>query len=107
MMDTTTCSDALRAFTQRVQEVLPAEVYLLDTHPYEGDDENVHVAIIADVDDDRLNAAQPTLAQAVEDTNIELDFDPVIVYHLGQPHNQLADIARTRAFGDEKCRVGA
>jgi len=93
-MSTTTRSDALRAFTHRIQEILPAEVYLLDAHPYEGDDENLHVAIIADVDNDQLNEAQPTLAQAVENTNIALDFDPLLVYHVGQPHNQLAEVAR-------------
>ena len=93
-MSTTTRSDATRSFAHRVRETLPAEVYLLDAHPYEGDDDNVHVAIIADVDSDRLNAAQPSLAEAVEDANIELGFDPLIVHHVGQPHNQLAEIAR-------------
>jgi hypothetical protein len=93
-MSTTTHSDAIRAFAHRVKEVLPANVYLLNAHPYEGNDENVHVAIIADVDNDRLNKAQPALSQAVEDTNIELGFDPLIVYHIGQPHNQLAEIAQ-------------
>ena len=93
-MSTTTRSDALLTLAHRVKEVLPAEVYLLDAHPYEADDENVHVAIVADVDDDRLNDAQPALARAVEDTNLDLDFDPLIVYHIGQPHNQLAKIAR-------------
>lgn len=93
-MSTTTRSDALRSFAYRAREILPAEVYLLDGHPYEGDDDNVHVAIIADVGSDRLNAAQPALAEAVEDTNIELGFDPLIVYHVGQPHNHLAGIAR-------------
>ena len=93
-MSTTTRSDAIRALAHRVKDVLPAEVYLLDAHPYEADDENVHVAIVADVDDDRLNEAQPALAQAVEDTNVELNFDPLIDYHVGQPHNQLATIAR-------------
>ena len=75
-MSTTTRSDAIRALAHRVKDVLPAKVYLLDAHPYEADDENVHVAIVADVDDDRLNEAQPALAQAVEDTNLELGFDP-------------------------------
>jgi hypothetical protein len=93
-MSTTTRSDALRAFAHRVRDVLPAEVYLLDAHPYEGDDENVHVAIIANVDNDRLNAAQPAVAQAVEETNLKLGFDPLLVYHIGQPHNELAGIAR-------------
>lgn len=93
-MSTKTRSDVIEAFAHRVKEVLPAEVYLLDTHPYEGEDENLHVAIIADVEDDRLNAAQPALAQVTEETNIELGFDPLIVYHVGQPHNQLAQFAR-------------
>jgi hypothetical protein len=52
-MSTTTRSDALRALAHRVKDMLPAEVDLLDAHPYEADD-NVHVAIIADVDDARL-----------------------------------------------------
>lgn len=93
-MGTTTRSDVIRSLVYRVREILPAEVYLLDAHPYEGSDDNVHVAVITDVDNDRLNAAQPALAQVVEDANIELDFDPLIVYHVGQPHNQLAGIAR-------------
>jgi len=93
-MSTKTPSDAIETFANRVKEVLPAEVYLLDTHPYEGEDENLHVAIIADIEDDRINAAQPALAQATEETNIELGFDPLVVYHVGQPHNQLAGIAR-------------
>lgn len=93
-MSTTTRSAAIEAFAHRVKEVLPAEVYLLDAHPYEGDDENLHVAIIADVDDDRINVAQPALAEATEEINIELGFDPLVVYHVGQPHNQLAGIAR-------------
>ena len=93
-MSTATRSDTIRALARRVKEVVPADVYLLDTHPYETDDDNVHVAIIADVDDDRLYAAQPALAQAVEDANIELDFDPLIVYHVGQPRNRLAAVAQ-------------
>ena len=93
-MSTTTRSDAVEMFAHRVKEVLPSDVYLLDTHPYEGDDNNLHVAIIADVDDERINAAQPALAQVTEETNIELGFDPLIVYHVGQPHNQLAQFAR-------------
>lgn len=93
-MSTATRSNAIRAFANRVKGILSAEVYLLDTHPYEGDDENLHVAIIADVEDDRINSVQPDLARAIEDANIELGFDPLIVYHIGQPHNQLARIAR-------------
>ena len=93
-MSTTTRSDALRAFAHWGKEVLPAEVDLLDAHPYESDDENVHVAIAADVDDDRLNDAQPALARAVEETNLNLDFHPLIVYHVGQPHNRLAALAQ-------------
>ena len=34
-MNTTTRSDAMAAFAHRVKELLPAEVYLLDAHPYE------------------------------------------------------------------------
>lgn len=93
-MSTTTRSDAIRALAHRVKDVLPAEVYLLNAHPYEGEDQNVHVAIIADVESERLNEAQPALARAVEDTNVDLGFDPLVVYHVGQPHNQLAAIAR-------------
>jgi len=93
-MNTTTRADVIEVFAHQVKEGLPAEVYLLDVNPYEGDDGNLHVAIIADVDDDRINAAQPALAQATEEANIGLGFDPLIVYHVGQPHNQLAEIAR-------------
>lgn len=93
-MDTTARADALETLGHRIKDVLPAEVYLLDSHPYEGDDENLHVAVIADVEDDRINAIQPDLARAIEDANIELGFDPLIVYHVGQPHNRLARIAR-------------
>jgi len=97
-MSTKTRSDAIDAFAHRVEEVLPAEVYLLDVYPHEEDDENLHVAIIADVDDDRLNAAQSALAQATEETSIEIDFDSLRVYHVGQPHNQLAGIVRKEGF---------
>jgi hypothetical protein len=93
-MSTKTRPDAMEAFVRRVKDLLPADVYLLDTHPYEGHDPNVHVAIIADVDDDTLNAGQPQIARAVEEANLEVGFDPVLVYHLGQPENQLASIAR-------------
>ena len=93
-MSTTARSDAIRAFAHRVKEVLPAEVYLLNAHPYEGEDQKVHVAIIADVESERLNDAQPALVRAVEDTNVDLDFDPLVVYHVGQPHNQLVAVAR-------------
>lgn len=93
-METITRSEALEALVRRVKEVLDAEIYLLDGHPYEGADDNVHIAIIATVDDDTLNAAQPALAHAVEDANIALGFDPLLVYHAGQPHNRLAAIAK-------------
>jgi hypothetical protein len=94
LLSTKARSNAIEAFTHRVKEVLPAEVYLLDTHPYEGEDENLHVAIIADVEGDRLNAAQPALAQATEEANVDLAFDPLVVYHVGQPHDQLAGGSR-------------
>ena len=87
-MSTATRSDALEMFVQRVQQALPATVYLLDTHPYESDDGNLHVAVIADVDNDALNTAQPAVAAAIEEANIAL-----LVYHIGQPNDQLATIA--------------
>lgn len=97
-MDTTTRSDALDMFVHRMQQVLPAEVYLLDAHPYESDDENLHVAVIANVDDDTLNAAQPAVAAAIEEANIALGFNPLLVYHIGQPHNQLATTAQSKGI---------
>ncbi|WP_141491564.1 hypothetical protein [Longimonas halophila] len=92
-MDITTRSDALDTLVNRVQQILPAEVYLLDAHPYESDDGNLHIAVIADADDDMLNGAQPAIASAVEEANIALGFNPLLVYHIGQRHNQLASIA--------------
>ena len=97
-MSTATRSDALEAFVRRVEHVLPATVYLLDTHPYESDDGNLHVAVIADVDDDALNTAQPAVAAAIEEANIALGFDPLLVYHIGQPDDQLATIAKNEGI---------
>ncbi|MFB6280362.1 MAG: hypothetical protein ABEK75_12720 [Salinibacter sp.] len=38
-----------------------------------GNDGPLHVAVIADLGDDRLNAVQPALARATEEANLELD----------------------------------
>jgi hypothetical protein len=94
MSTTTARSDTIEALVQRIKETLPAEVYHLSADPYEGADGNLHLAVIADVTDGELRAARPAIAEAVEAANIELGFEPLVVFHTGQPHCQLARVAR-------------
>ena len=94
-MSQTTLADAVDTLVATIKDLLPAEVYHLCSDPHEGGyDGHIHIAIIADVDDDRLNEAQSAIAKAVEDANISLDFEPLIVYHISQPGGILDRIAR-------------
>jgi hypothetical protein len=91
--------DAIETLVRQVKDLFPqgaAEVYHLPTHPYKGEYEEdvVHLAVIADVEDEELNEARTPLSKQVEEANISLNFEPLVVFHTGQPGRPLAGIAR-------------
>lgn len=45
-------------------------------------------------DDDELNKARTPLSKRVEEANINLNFEPLVVFPTGQPGRPLAGIAR-------------
>lgn len=95
----TTKPNVIEALVRQVKDLFPedrAEVYHLPTHPYEGEYEEdvVHLAVIADVEDNRLNETRTPLSKLVEEANIRLNFEPLLVFHTGRPDRPLAGIAR-------------
>ena len=93
-MSTKAQSEVIEALVGRTQESVPADVYHLRFHPYEGGDDHIHLAIIADVGLGRLNQARSAIAKAVEEANLSLGFEPQIVFHTAPPESTLSQVAR-------------
>lgn len=71
------------------------EVYVLPSDP-EGpsQDNDLHAAVLADVDDGRLGDLNGAIADIVRDINLELDYDPFVVAHPTNRNDALARAAR-------------
>ena len=93
-MKTLTTADALDKLARQIKSLdASADVYFLPSDPYHGasDDNDVHVAVIVDIDDAGLDALSEPLASPVEAVNVELEYAPFVVVH---PTNQNAILAR-------------
>ncbi|MFB6279865.1 MAG: hypothetical protein ABEK75_10195, partial [Salinibacter sp.] len=93
-MKTTPEADALERWAHALKQLDDRiQVYLLPSDP-EGpsQDHDLHVAVVADVDDNRLSDLNSAIADLVQDVNLELDHDPFVVAH---PTNRDGGIARS------------
>jgi hypothetical protein len=72
------------------------EVYVLPCDP-EGPspDNDLHVAVLADVDDRRMSELIEALAEIVQSVNVNLGFDPFVVAHPTNRESSLAKSARS------------
>ncbi len=70
-------------------------MYVLPSDP-EGpsQDNDLHAAVLADVDDGRLGDLNGAIADIVRDINLELDYDPFVVAHPTNRNDALARAAR-------------
>ena len=95
-MKTAPKADALEKFARSLKQLDDRiQVYLLPSDP-EGasQDNDLHVAVLADVDDDQLGALNGPIADIVQDINVELDYDPFVVAHPTNRDDALARSAR-------------
>jgi hypothetical protein len=93
-MKTASKADALEELARALKQVDDRiQVYVLPSDP-EGlsQDDDLHVAVVADVDDNRLSDLNGAIAEVVQDVNLELDHDPFVVAH---PTNRGGGIARS------------
>lgn len=96
-MKTLKTPDALDSLARRVKQLDDSvEVFVLPFDP-EGpsSDNDLHIAILADVDDSRMNELVERIAEIVESVNVELDFDPYVVAHPSNTESMLSRSART------------
>jgi len=96
VMKTAPKADVLEEFTRSLKQLDDRiQVYLLPSDP-EGSsqDNDLHIAVLADVDDERLEDLNIAVADAVQDVNLELDHDPFVVAHPTNRDDMLARSAR-------------
>lgn len=95
-METITQSDALDKLARQLKRIDErVEVYVLPFAPHHDSpstDNDVHIVVLLDVDDRRMESLCTEIAAQVQDINIELDFDPFVVVH---PTNRNATLAQT------------
>jgi hypothetical protein len=93
-MKTASKADALEELARAIKQVDDRiQVYVLPSDP-EGlsQDDDLHVAVVADVDDKRLMDLNNAIADVVQEINVDLDYDPFVVAH---PTNRDGRIARS------------
>lgn len=91
-------SDALETLARQIKDLDEhVEVYVLSSAPRGSNaDDALHVAVLAEVDDQRMSALSDALAEIVQSVNLDLDFDPFVIAH---PTNRESTLAR-RARND-------
>jgi|GEM_PF-4389036 len=95
-MKTAPKADALEKLARLLKQLDDRiEVYVLPSDP-EGpsQDNDLHVAVLADVDDGRLGDLNYAIANAVQDINLELEYDPFVIAHPTNRNDALARSAR-------------
>jgi hypothetical protein len=95
-MKTASKADALEELARALKQVDDRiQVYVLPSDP-EGlsQDDDLHVAVVADVDDNRLSDLNGAIAEVVQDVNLELDYDPFVVAHPTNQEGMLAQSVR-------------
>jgi hypothetical protein len=93
-MKTASKADALEELARALKQVDDRiQVYVLPSDP-EGlsQDDDLHVAVLADVDDNRLSDLNSAIAEVVQDVDLELDHDPFVV---ANPTNQEGMLAQS------------
>lgn len=82
-MKTAPKADALERLARSLKQLDDRiQVYLLPSDPEGPSQENdLHVAVLADVDDGRLMDLSDIIADVMQDINLELDYDPFVVVH--------------------------
>lgn len=82
-MKTASKADALEELARALKQVGDRiQVYVLPSDPKgPSQDHGLHVAVLADVDDNRLSDLNSAIADAVQDINQELGYDPFVVAH--------------------------
>lgn len=95
-MKTAPTSDALDKLARQVKRLdEQVEVYVLPFNPQgPSSDNDLHVAVLADVTDRRMDELTGALAEIVEQVNVELGFDPFVVAHPTNRNSMLAKSAR-------------
>jgi hypothetical protein len=93
-MKTASKADALEERARALKQVDDRiQVYLLPSDPQgPSQDNDLHVAVLANVDDKRLMDLNNAIADVVQDINVDLDYDPFVVAH---PTNRDGGIARS------------
>lgn len=95
-MKTAPEADALEELARTLKQVDDRiQVYLLPSDP-EGpsQDTDLHVAVLANVEDERLMTLNEAIADIVEDVNLKLNYDPFVVAHPTNRDDMLAKSAR-------------
>jgi hypothetical protein len=93
-MKTAPKADALEKLARTLKQLDDRiQVYLLPSDP-EGpsQDDDLHIAVLADVDDERLMNLNDAIADVVQDVNLDLDYDPFVIAH---PTNRDGGIAQS------------
>lgn len=95
-MKTAPKADALEKLARLLKQLDDRiEVYVLPSDP-EGpsQDNDLHVAVLADVDDGRLGDLNYAITNAVQDINLGLEYDPFVIAHPTNRNDALARSAR-------------
>lgn len=95
-MKTAPKADALEKLARLLKQLDDRiEVYVLPSDP-EGpsQDNDLHAAVLADVDDGRLGDLNGAIADIVRDINLELDYDPFVPFVVAHPTNRNDALAR-------------
>lgn len=89
-------ADALEKLARTLKQLSDRiQVYLLPSDP-EGpsQDDDLHVAVLADVEDERLLDLNDAIADVVQDVNLDLDYNLFVVAHPTNRDDMLAQSAR-------------
>jgi hypothetical protein len=95
-MKTASKADALEELARALKQVDDRiQVYLLPSDPQgPSQDNDLHVAVLANVEDKRLMALNESIADIVQDINLKLNYDPFLVAHPTNRDDMLAQSAR-------------
>jgi hypothetical protein len=95
-MKTASKADALEELARALKQVDDRiQVYVLPSDPHgPSQDNDLHVAVLANVEDERLMALNEAIADIVQDINLKLSYDPFVVAHPTNRDDMLAQSAR-------------
>lgn len=96
-MKALTKSEALERLARKITRIDErTEVYVLPSGPHgPSGDNDLHVAVLADVDDQRMVELSEAVAEVVQEVNVEMGFEPFVVAHPTNRNAMVARMART------------